>query len=128
MIETELHAVLADQAKRCDRDTVWYYLFDCCHHIIINVLVTNLHVVSADQAKHCDRDSIAMVTGTLVNDIQNLLSDVTHGQTNDQSAASQLPTEAKDALKKTNLNSIVLVSHSLGSMTAIDMMTGEWQQ
>ena len=81
---------------------------------------------SADQAEHCDRDSIAMVTGSMVNDIHHFLSDQKNpSQTPDQSPVATLSSEAKDALKKVNPNNIILASHSLGSLTAIDMLTGE---
>lgn len=67
-----------------------------------------------------------MVTGSLVNDIHNLLSDIQAATPQDQASTSaQFPAETREALQRVNLNSIVLASHSLGSLTAIDMLTGE---
>lgn len=84
-----------------------------------------LHFPHADQADQCDKDSFAIVTASLVNDVHSLLSSLS-------GAPQHLPTpqispKAVDAMKSVNTDSIVLVSHSAGAVTAVDMLAGKRQ-
>ena len=67
---------------------------------------------------------MAIVTGSMVNDVHNLLSTLASQNSLELSPVSSIPSEAKDAMKSVNLESYVAVSHSAGAVTAIDMLTG----
>lgn len=82
-----------------------------------------LFTVHADQAEQCDKDSFAIVTASLVNDVHSLLSSLSGAH--QPSPNPQIPTEALDAMKSVNTDSIVLLSHSAGAVTAVDMLAGK---
>jgi len=78
----------------------------------------------ADQAQQCDKGSIAIVTASLLNDAHTLLSTLVSQKPLQLSPIPSIPPEAKEAINSVNLDSIVIVSHSAGAVTAIDMLTG----
>lgn len=78
----------------------------------------------ADQADHCDKDSMAIVTASLVNDVHSLLTSLS-GNSPRPLPLPQMPSEAIQAVKSVNPDSIVLVSHSAGAVTAVDMLAGK---
>ena len=77
----------------------------------------------ADQADQCDPDSFAMVTASLVNDVHSLLTSLTGGT--QLLLLPQIPSEAIQAIKNVNADSIVLMAHSAGAVTAVDMLAGK---
>ncbi|KAL0020304.1 hypothetical protein WJX77_005064 [Trebouxia sp. C0004] len=77
-----------------------------------------------DEEQLCDKDSIAIVTGSLVNDVHTLLTNLTSRDPSEQPPIPHITAEAQDAIKNVNLDSFVVVSHSAGAVTAIDMLTG----
>ena len=79
----------------------------------------------ADEEQQCDRDSIAIVTGSLVNDVHTLLTTLTSQDPSEQPPIPHITPEAQGAIKNVNLDSFVVVSHSAGAVTAIDMLTGQ---
>lgn len=79
----------------------------------------------ADEEQQCDRDSIAIVTGSLVNDVHTLLTTLKSQDPSEQSPIPHITPEAQGAIKNVNLDSFVVVSHSAGAVTAIDMLTGQ---
>ena len=79
----------------------------------------------ADEEERCDKDSIAIVTGSLVNDVHTLLTSLTSQDPPEQPPILPITPEAQGAIKNVNLDSFVVVSHSAGAVTAIDMLTGQ---
>ena len=84
-----------------------------------------LLLIHADEEQQCDKDSIAIVTGSLVNDVHTLLKTLTSLDPPEQPPIPHITTEARGAIKNVNLDSFVVVSHSAGAVTAIDMLTGQ---
>ena len=82
------------------------------------------YMCHADQADHCDKDSFAIVTASLVNDVHSILTSLS-GSSSRPLPIPQLPSEAVKAVKSVNPDSIVLVSHSAGAVTAVDMLAGK---
>ena len=78
----------------------------------------------ADQAEHCDQDSFAIVTASLVNDVHNLLTSLS-GSSPRPLPMPQVPSDAVQAVRSVNPDSIVLISHSAGAVTAVDMLAGK---
>ncbi|KAA6424071.1 MAG: hypothetical protein FRX49_06030 [Trebouxia sp. A1-2] len=77
-----------------------------------------------DEELQCDKDSIAIVTGSLVNDVHTLLTTLTSQGPSEQLPIPHITPEAQGAIKDVNLDSFVVVAHSAGAVTAIDMLTG----
>ena len=61
-------------------------------------------------------------TASMLNDVHHVLSSLT--TTAEEGTQSSINADTKAALAALNLESIVLMSHSLGSLTAINMLTG----
>ena len=78
----------------------------------------------ADQADHCDKDSFVIITASLVNDVHNLLKTLSSSDSQRLLPIPQIQLDAMDALKNVDSDSIVLVAHSAGGVTAVDMLTG----
>ncbi|KAL0035720.1 hypothetical protein WJX79_010708 [Trebouxia sp. C0005] len=98
-----------------------------------NVVPTQLHPkppkfqdndLLKDEELQCDKDSIAIVTGSLVNDVHTLLTTLTSQGPSEQLPIPHITPEAQGAIKDVNLDSFVVVAHSAGAVTAIDMLTG----
>lgn len=83
------------------------------------------YICHADQADHCDKDSMAIVTASLVNDVHSLLTSLSDNSPPQSLPLPQIPSEAKQAVKSVNPDSIVLMSHSAGAVTAVDMLAGK---
>ena len=64
------------------------------------------------------------MTASLVNDIHMLLQTLTSPDPEQPAPTPHLPPEAAQALREVNDDSIVLVAHSAGGVTAVDMLSG----
>lgn len=64
-----------------------------------------------------------MITASLLNDVHNVLSSLlADGQ---HAAVTSINEDARAALVPLDVDQIVLFSHSLGGVTAINMLTGQ---
>lgn len=61
-------------------------------------------------------------TASMLNDVHTVLEGLTKGA--DHATPCDIEEEVKAALVPLKTDSVVLVSHSLGSLTAINMLTG----
>ena len=86
--------------------------------------LVNLCLPHADQADQCDKDSFVIITASLVNDIHNLLKTLSSSDSRRLLPIPQTQPETIEALKNLDTDSIVLVAHSAGGVTAVDMLTG----
>ena len=95
-----------------------------CTQYIRSTYAVHTCMCHADQADHCDKDSIAIVTASLVNDVHSVLTSLS-GSSSRPLPIPQIPSEAMQAVKSVKPDSIVLVSHSAGAVTAVDMLAGK---
>ena len=123
-----MHAVLiarwhcaVQHLRACDLHVLYALLTQCMWHICSTYAVHTPCMCCADQADHCDKDSIAVVTASLVNDVHSILTSLSGSS----SRPLPIPSEAMQAVKSVNPDSIVLMSHSAGAVTAVDMLAGK---
>ncbi|KAL3136341.1 hypothetical protein ABBQ38_005603 [Trebouxia sp. C0009 RCD-2024] len=131
-VDPDLPWVMMMNGANCYGQDYTYLLSQLAGRGYLAVAPTQLHPAPPkqqgkdwfkDQADQCDKDSFAIVTASLVNDVHSLLSSLS-------GAPQHLPTpqispKAVDAMKSVNTDSIVLVSHSAGAVTAVDMLAGK---
>lgn len=126
LMQTSMRLSQQKQSTRKDVQPVTYALhtqYICSTHVA-HAQYIRLCICLADQADQCHKDSIAIVTASLVNDVHSILTSLS-GSSPQTLPIPQLPSEAMQAVKSVNPDSIVLMSHSAGAVTAVDMLAGK---
>ena len=80
---------------------------------------------AAVRASHCSNTSYSVPTASIFNDIHSLLKSSLSSPGDQSYAGTTLPSDAQTAMKTTNVDSAVLLAHSLGGLVALQMITGE---
>ncbi len=96
-----------------------------------NVLNQDVHVsrltallIAAVREPQCPNNSWGAVSATALNDVHTFLVSALHQNPNPATLLPPIPVAAQSAIKSVNLDSVVLIGHSLGGQVAVNILAG----
>ncbi len=81
-------------------------------------------LVAAVREPQCPNNSWGAVSASALNDVYTFLESALHQKPDPATLLPPIPVAAQSAIKTVNLDSVVLIGHSLGAQVAVNILAG----
>ena len=81
-------------------------------------------MAAAVREPQCPNNSWGAVSATALNDVHTFLASALHQNPDLATLLPSIPAAAQSAIKSVDLDSVVLIGHSLGAQVAVNILAG----